>query len=145
MKTLLMGLAAAGTLLTGTVARAAETTFGYLYTTDTLPKGKVELEQWITDREGQAHGYYHGLYGRTEVEYGVTNNFQAALYANYAHISAHNNSVDHLTEGLDIEPDHDPLKRQSSWHSDGASLELTWRVASPYTHPIGVAFIIEPH
>ena len=125
-------------------ARASEATFGYLYTTDTEPKGKVEVEQWITDREGQAHGYYHGLYGRTELEYGLTDNFQIAAYANYAHISAHNNSVDHLTEGLDIAPDHDPLKRQSSWHSDGASLELTWRVASPYTHPIGVAFLLEP-
>ena len=123
---------------------AAETTFGYLYTTDTLPKGKFEIEQWITDREGQAHGYYHGLYGRTEIEYGLTNNLQIAAYANYAHISAHDNSVDHLTEGLDITPDHDPMKRQSSWHSDGASLELTWRVSSPYTHPIGVAFYIEP-
>ncbi len=134
----MVALAWAGT------ASASEPVFGYLYTADTVPKGKVEVEQWITDREGQAHGYYHGLYGRTEVEVGVTDNLQVALYANYAHISAHNNSVDHLTEGLDIAPDHDPLKRQSSWHSDGASMEVLWRVSSPYTHPIGVAFSVEP-
>ncbi len=140
----LTNLVAALAVALSTPAWGSETTFGYLYTTDTEPKGEVEVEQWITDREGQAHGYYHGLYGRTEIEYGVTNNFQASLYANYAHISAHNNSVDHLTEGLDIEPDHDARKRQSSWHSDGASLELTWRVASPYTHPVGVAFYVEP-
>lgn len=125
-------------------ARAGEATFGYVYTTDTMPKGKVEVEQWVTDREQQAHGYYHGLYGRTEIEYGITDALQLAVYANYAHISAHNNSVDRLTEGLDIAPDHDPRRRQSSWHSDGVSAELLWRLSSPYTHPIGFALYVEP-
>jgi hypothetical protein len=125
-------------------AVAGEATFGYLYTTDTEPRGKFEVEQWLTDREQQAHGYYHGLYGRTELEYGITDSLQASLYANYAHIGAHGNSVDRLTEGLDIAPDHDPRRRQSSWHSDGASLELLYRVTSPYTHPIGFAFYVEP-
>ena len=36
-------------------AQASEPLFGYLYTTDILPKGRWELEQLITDREGQAH------------------------------------------------------------------------------------------
>lgn len=138
-----LALFAAATMWAGS-AQASEPVFGYLYTTDTVPKGKVEVEQWITDREGQAHGYYHGLYGRTEAEIGVTNNLQLAIYANYAHISARGNSVDRLTEGLDIAPDHDPTRRQSSWHSDGVSLEAVWRVSGPYTHPIGVAFLVEP-
>lgn len=127
-----------------TPARAGEATFAYVYTTDTLPKGKAEIEQWVTDRDGQAHGYYHGVNGRTELEYGVTDNFQLSLYTNYAYIAAHNNSVDHLTEGLDIAPDHSPLRRQHSVHWDGVSAEFLWRVSSPYTHPIGLAFYVEP-
>ena len=37
-------------------ARAGESPFGYLYTTDTHPKGALELEQWMTLREGKARG-----------------------------------------------------------------------------------------
>ena len=122
----------------------AADTFAYLYTTDTLPKHKFEIEQWITDREGQAHGYYHGLELRSEGEFGITNNLQVSLYANYTYIGAQNNSVNHLTEGLDISPDHNPLKTQSGWHSDGASIELLWRVLSPYSHSVGLAFYVEP-
>lgn len=125
-------------------AQAGESVFGYLYTTDTLPKGKFEVEQWITDREGQAHGYYHGVELRTEVEYGLTNDFEVALYTNNSYVGAHNNSVDRLTEGLDISPDHDPMRRQSGFHSDGVSAELIWRVMSPYTKPFGLAFYVEP-
>jgi len=32
-------------------ARADEPLFGYTYTTDLLPPGKWEIEQWATDRE----------------------------------------------------------------------------------------------
>jgi hypothetical protein len=126
------------------LSNSAKAQFGYLYTTDTLPKHKCELEQWITDREGQAHGYYHGVEMRTEEECGVTNNLQLSLYENYTYIGAHNNSVDHLTEGIDISPDHDPTKRQSGWHSDGVSSELLWRVLSPYRHRVGLALYVEP-
>ena len=125
-------------------ATASEPMFGYVYTTDTLPKGKFEVEQWVTDREGQAHGNYHGVEMRTELEYGLTDSLQVALYQNYSYVGAHNNSVDHLTEGLDISPDHDPHRALSDFHNDGVSAELLWRVMSPYTRPIGLAFYIEP-
>ncbi len=137
-------LALAVPLVTSVPTYAAETIFGYLYTTDTLPKGKFELEQWFTDREGQAHGYYHGVYMRSEGEVGITNNFQLAIYGNYTYIGAANNSVGHLTEGLDISPDHNPLLPQSSWHSDGVSAEFLWRALSPYKHKVGLAFYAEP-
>lgn len=133
-----------GTLFAGHPALAGESQFGYVYTTDTLPKHKFEIEQWITDNEGQAHGRYHGLGFRTEVEYGVTSNFQVALYYNQAFVDAHNNSVDRLTEGLDIVASHDPSKPISEWHNDGVSAEFLWRVMSPYKKPFGVAFYVEP-
>lgn len=122
----------------------AEPLFGYLYTTDTLPKHKFEFEQWVTDREGQPHGYYHGVEFRTELEYGITNNLQLSFYDNYSFLAAHNNSVNHLTEGLDINPDQNPLHAMTNWHSDGQSIELLWRLLSPYTHPVGFAVYIEP-
>lgn len=138
------GLAIALSLGWVSQAHASEAVFGYLYTTDTAPKGKNEVEQWVTDREGQAHGYYHGIYLRSEFEHGITDDLQLSVYVNTAYIAAHNNSVDHLTEGLDISPDHNPYKRQASGHFDGVSAELLWRVMSPYTKPFGLAFYIEP-
>lgn len=125
-------------------AAAGEATFGYVYTTDTLPKGKFEVEQWATDNEGQAHGYYHGLNFRTEVEYGITDRLQLSLYQNYSFLAAHSNSVNRLTEGLDINPDQNPLHALTNWHNDGQSVELLWRIASPYTQKLGFAVYIEP-
>lgn len=130
-------------LVFSTAAHAGEPLFGYLYTTDTLPKGKVEVEQWITDREGQAHGHYHGLNFRTEAEVGATNNLQLSLYKNYTYIDAANNSVEGYTEGSDLPPDHNGLTPYRGWHSDGVSFEGTWRVRSPYTHNGGVGFALQ--
>ena len=46
---LLSGLAL---LMGASQMRADENLFGYTYTADVLPRGKWELEQWITDRIG---------------------------------------------------------------------------------------------
>jgi len=125
-------------------AAAAEALFGYVYTTDVMPKGKVEVEQWLTAREGQARGRFHDLQMRTEVEYGVTDNFQLAGYLNYSYIDAHRNSPSGLTEGLDIPANHDPAKPFSAFRYDGVSAEAIWRVMSPYKDPVGLAFYAEP-
>ena len=137
-------LAFAAALALHTPACAGESSFGYVYTTDTLPAHKFEVQQWITDNEGQAHGRYHGLGFRTELEYGLTNNFQIALYANNNFVDAHDNSVARRTEGLDIVASHDPTKSISEWHNDGFSAEFLWRVMSPYKKPFGLAFYVEP-
>ena len=123
---------------------ADEPLFGYAYTADLLPKGKWELEQWITDREGQAFGHYHNFKFRTEVEYGLTDNFQLSGYVNYSYLNAKNNSVAHLTEGLDIPFKHDPTKQYSAMRFDGVSFEAIYRFLSPYKDPIGLAFYVEP-
>jgi len=74
-------------------AQADEPVFGYIYTTDLNPKGTTQFEQKIDDRYGQAHGNYNNIKMQSEIEHGVTDNFQAALYVNYSHINAKNNSV----------------------------------------------------
>jgi len=125
-------------------AAADEPLFGYVYTTDLLPKGKWEVEQWITDREGQAYGHFHHIDMSTEVEYGLEDNLQISGYINYAYADAAGNSVRHLTEGIDIPYDHAPGLPYRAAQFKGFSFEAVYRVMSPYLDPVGLAFYIEP-
>lgn len=125
-------------------AHAAESMFGYVYTTDTMPKGKIELEQWITDKEGQAQGRYHHFDMKSEIEYGITDQFQVSLYLNYMYLNASGNSVRGLTEGMEIPYDHNPSQPYSAFSFDGASAEFLYRIFSPYTDPVGFAVYAEP-
>lgn len=124
-------------------ARADEPMFGYVNTTDLLPAGKLQVEQWITDRAGQAEGRYTRLEGRTEVDYGLRDALQATLYLDYSHVSADANSVRGLTEGLGVRPGHDPRRPYGRGRFDGVAGELIWRVASPYLSPVGLAVLAD--
>ena len=137
---------ALGLLSVGTPLKvfAGEPLFGYSYTTDLLPEGKWEFEQWLTDREGQDQGTFHHLDMRTEVEYGVTDNFQVALYFNYMYAEEDGNSVRGKTEGMEIPASHDPNTPYKEYRFDGISIEAMYRVYSPYVDPIGLAFYVEP-
>lgn len=126
------------------IATAGEPLFGYSYTTDLLPKDHWEVEQWFTDREGQAQGEFHHLDMRTEVEYGVTDNLQVALYLDYMYADENGNSVRGKTEGIEIPYDHNPDERYRAVRFDGVAMEVMYRVLSPYTSPVGLAFYIEP-
>ncbi len=125
-------------------AQAGEDIFGYVYTTDMMPKGKYEFEQWITDREGQAHGYFHHIDMNSEIEYGVTNNFQVGLYANYMFADEYHNSVRGLTEGIEIPWYHDANSPYEAGRFDGLSLELMYRFLNPFLDPVGFAVYVEP-
>jgi len=125
-------------------AHASEAIFGYVYTLDLTPKGGVEYEQWITDREGQAKGHFHDVLMRSEIEYGLTDNLQLSGYLNYSYINANRNSVNGETSGIDIPADHDPTKPFNALRFDTVSAELIWRALSPYTNPIGLGFYVEP-
>ena len=127
-------------------SEAGESAFGFVITTDLLPKGGKEIEQWLTWRRQKAGGKFDLIQGRTAFEYGVTDDFQAAVYANYAWSRAFHNGVDGATTppetfaGVRFGPD-------SHWHSGrfvGVSLEGIYRVLSPYIHPIGLALYLEP-
>jgi hypothetical protein len=78
-------------LMVGSAASAEESIFAFVYTTDLLPQGGKEVEQWITWRHQKNGGTYDQLEGRTEFEYGLASNLQAAVYLNYAWTQAYHN------------------------------------------------------
>jgi hypothetical protein len=131
--------------LVANAAIAGEYPFGYVYTTDTHPRGARELEQWLTWRHGQSRGDYDAWLYRTEVEYGVTDNLQAALYLNYSHVNAFRNRPDDTTGPGAFVPDAvDPQARYRHTFFESISNEWIWRLLSPYKDPLGLALYIEP-
>jgi len=126
-------------------ALAGDSPFGYVYTTDTHRKGERELEQWITYRRGQSHGDFGVWQGRTEIEYGITDRLQTALYLNYANVSAFRNRPDGTTgPGAFVPDDVDPDARYRRTFFESVSSEWIYRLLSPYKDPIGLALYIEP-
>jgi len=108
---------------------ADEALFAYPYTTETVPRGHWEVEQWTTLRSGKAEGTYRALDLRTEVETGLTDKLQAALYLN---------SVAHR---IDAVPGYDERR---GLQLRGVSAELLYRWKSPYLDGYGLAFYVEP-
>ena len=138
-------------------ARADESIFSWTYTTDLLPKGQWEFEQWATGRWAKEHGTYGAIDFREEIEYGITDNFQLALYLNHHYVSARGNvpaedpaRPGHRlpgvfeTGGEGVDDDADPAKPFRNYQFDSVSLELIYRVLSPYKDPIGLALYFEP-
>jgi hypothetical protein len=127
-------------------AQAEESLFGYSYVTDLLPKGAKEVEQWATWRRQKTGGYFDQVDGRTEIEYGLTDNLQLAFYANYTWARAyHNGPFGETTTPEPLSYDHPGADdHYSGQRFVGFSGEAIYRLWSPYTDPIGVAFYIEP-
>ncbi len=127
-------------------AQAGESSFGWIYTADIQPKGKFELEQkaWLQHR--QAQGQYDNVLLQTELEYGVTDNYQAALYLNNRIVNAKNNNFDGTTggPGTDIPAGNDPYASRHRSHLESVSVENIYRVMNPLTDPIGLALYVEP-
>ncbi len=127
-------------------AHADEPLFGYVYTTDVLPKGKAEVEAWSTFREGRSQGRYHLWQGRAELSYGLTNNLQLSGYLNFAHANVSGNAPDGTTSPPEIFADYvvDPSRSYRKTRFETASAEAIWRISSPYTKAIGIALYLEP-
>ena len=137
-------LCGAALLLPPSTAGAGENLFGYAYLTDTQPRGKWELEQWYWGRYGKERGRYANALYRTELEYGVTDNYQISVYTNERHVYANKNNRDGTTGGEDL-PENvagDKAFNRLSW--EGISVENIYRLWSPYKDPIGVAVYFEP-
>jgi hypothetical protein len=100
--------------------------------TEVLPQGAVEVEQWVTWRHKKPQEKYDRVQGRTEVEYGVTNRFLAALYANYEHTK--------------IVPDGPgaPNGPDDTTKFTGFNAEFIYQVLNPFTDPFGFALYFEP-
>lgn len=102
ISTVVMAVAALG----AGAARADEPLFGYIYTTDVLPQGKAEVEQWATLREGRSEGQFHVLQARTEVSYGLTNDLQVSGYLNYDWADVWHNIPSHETAPPEVYADY---------------------------------------
>lgn len=127
-------------------AFADEPLFGYIYTTDTLPQGKKEIEQWVTAREWRSQGDFHLIQTKTEASIGVTDNFQLSGYLNFAYTNVNKNTPSGDTAPPEVFADFtvDPDRRFSKARFEGVAVEALWRIASPYTKPIGIALYVEP-
>ena len=127
------------------IVHAGESPFGYLYTTDTHPKGAAEFEQWATMRKGKVQGDYRLGQYRSELEYGVTDRFQASLYWNSYSINASANDAGGATAGPYVPENIDKANRyQRGLSHDGWSAEFIYRILSPYIDPLGLAVYLEP-
>ena len=144
MKTRL--LIAAAALGIPAAAHADEPLFGFVYTTDLLPKGRSEAEQWITLREGRANGDFHLVRTRTELSHGVTNNLQLSGYLDLAYANVKNNGPDGTTIPPEVFADYeaDPDQRFTKTRLQDVSVEAIYRFSSPYKSPIGAALYVEP-
>jgi hypothetical protein len=115
---------------------AGETMFGYLYTTDTTPAGHWEYEQSQTLRWGKVKGDYTAVDLRNEFEYGVTDKFQASVYINSSYIRTR--------DSYDMEMPDMPVTDKDAFNVNGTSIELIYRLLSPYTDGFGLALYAEP-
>ena len=122
-----------GLFLCAAALRADENPFGYSYTTDVLPKGKWELEQWVTGRVGKESGSFAGTDFRTEIETGLTDRLQAALYLNYNYFYIRN-----------AKGSSESLHNRNRFGVSGTSVEFKYQVLSPYKDAFGLAFYLEP-
>ena len=113
-----------------TTLQADERHFAYSYEADSiLPKGKVEIEQWVTLRSGKENGIYSRWDLRQEIEYGFTDTLTAALYLNSTskYISGVNGQTN--TNGVTFE---------------GVSAEIKKMIRSPHLNKVGVLLYFEP-
>jgi hypothetical protein len=131
MKRFLIGIT--GCLLAAAPARATERLFTYTYEPETLPKGAFEVEQWVTLRAGRnaAAGRedYYRFQFREELEYGVTDRYQVALYFNHQY----QHYVKPAT-GAEV----------SDYRSAGVSFENKYLLLNPADHAAGLALYVEP-
>ncbi|MBI3854713.1 MAG: hypothetical protein HY293_03370 [Planctomycetes bacterium] len=78
-----MAALAAALLCAGaSLARADERKFSYSYEAKTLPQGSWEFEQWGTLQTRKDAGIWNTLLLREELEYGITDRLNAAIYLN---------------------------------------------------------------
>lgn len=138
--------------LASSTSFAGEGIFGYVYSLDTQPKGKLEFEQRIDSTNGQATGMYNFTQYRSELEYGLTDDVQIAAYLNAYSIAAKNNYTNPemcegkvpCTAGFAVPTSAHDSSSFKQTRIDGGSLELVWRILNPVTDPVGVGLYVEP-
>ena len=133
-------------------AHAGEGVFGWIYTLDLQPKGSLEFEQRLQLNKQQATGSYNAWLSRTELEYGLTNDFQIAGYLNAYYVNANQNYTNPeacgdaatCTGGQPVPEGHNPATPYRKGGIEGGSLEAIYRITNPVTSPVGVGLYLEP-
>ena len=124
---------ALGATLIAASAHADHRLFTYTYEPETEPAGDWEYEQSITLRSGRnstvGQDHYSHWEFRHEIEYGVTENYTAALYINH-----------------DLTHFRDPATgtRTTDYEWTGISLENRYQLLNPNEHAIGLTLYLEP-
>jgi len=113
-------------------AAAEDAPFAALYTTDTMPAGEVEVEQWASWAFHKPHEEFRAFQGRSEVEYGISDDFLLGLYANY--------SASRIRPRDGRAPDG----AEDGGHFDGVSVEAIYAIADASEAPLGIALYLEP-
>ncbi|CAF0695888.1 DUF6662 family protein [Candidatus Methylacidithermus pantelleriae] len=121
-----------------------ETPFVFTYLTELQPKGSWEFEQWVLPFVGQQSGDYANIFFRDEIEYGISDQFQLALYVNSRYVEAFRNLPNGFTGGPDVPATASPLGRFRNFDFDSVSLEMIYQLLNPYKDPIGLALYFEP-
>ncbi|WP_353432906.1 DUF6662 family protein [Polynucleobacter sp. MWH-UH23A] len=138
------------TLFHLSMAHAGEGAFGWIYTLDLQPKGELEFEQRLQLTKQQASGSYNAWVSRSELEYGLTNDFQIAGYLNAYYVNAnqnYNNCEDSptCTSGQPVPVGSwNPAAPYRKSGIEGGSLEAIYRITNPVTSPVGVGLYLEP-
>ncbi len=111
-------------VLTISQADADERYFTYSYDAGVLPQGQLEFEQWVTPEFGRKGGDFARWNFREELEYGLTDNLQTALYLNFRSTR---------TTGFEGEED------SSETEFKGISSEWIYQLSNPNLQPVGLA------
>ena len=134
--------AALGAALLSPSTMAGEGSFGWLYTLDLQPTGTLEFEQKLQLNRAQARGRYDLWQARTELEYGVSEDFQIAGYLNTSRVSADQNYPDGSTAGW-LVPGSAGNSAYARSRVDGVSVEGIWRFTNPVLQPLGTGLYLE--
>jgi hypothetical protein len=103
-------------------AFAGSRRFTYVYEVTTSPPGDVEIENWVTWKTHKPDDHaFDRVEFRHELEFGITENFQAAIYV--ADWNYHRG----MSAG------------ERGFTLDGSALELIYNFTNPVADPIGLA------
>jgi len=115
-------------LLIGSVTGPAfggERAFTYTHETPVLQPGQVEIEPWLTSKIGRDH-YYFRLDHRMELEWGIAEHVQTALYINFR---------------AQAEDDGTGLVKETKFR--GFSHEFKFALTDPVADPLGLGLYVE--
>lgn len=133
MKSRTIAALTAAWILPTAALQAHQEPFTYTRGAQVEARGELEVEQWTTARIGKKSGRYLGLDVNTEIEYGITDRLQTALYLNSRYYDIENAGGGHET--------FDDLNK---FVFDGVSAELKYQLTDPYRTPWGFALYFEP-